>query len=357
MKIIEIPADERLRNKRKAALTRRRKAIGYGAFAVAILAVLCLVGALVCLVLTEAGERPDEVKTLLYILAGSFAGGAVLLGLLAFAFSKRSGAVYSAELDYRERCDGENSFFVGDGTLATFEENHLRLHAENGGQEQIFVPYSEMRFFSVCTRRAPREKGEWSVVMEIPVKYLSKDGEKDGEKPALVQADAKERLYRVLEENGLALVGERESAGSGKKFTPLQKYTFPDRAGRKRVLMQLILGAVCIGAGFGVAFFARTPGIILAVFGATLLGRAVWAYAAKKSVLSVYEEGMYWKEERRADSVFLKWEEITRISAEEKKGLSLLKVECAYGAYRFLSKEGVPEYIKEKHPEKCSEEK
>lgn len=355
MKTIEIPQDENLRLKRKKALTFQRKAEGICALIVAILAVLSLIGALVCLVLTETGERSGNAKTLLYILAGSFTGGAVLFALFALWFSKLSQNAYSAELDYRERCDGENSFFVGDGTLATFEENGIRLHAESGGKEEVTVPYSEMRFFSVCARRAPREKGEWSVVIEIPVKYLVKKRQPaEDEKPALVQTDAKERLYRCLEERGLELLGEKESAGSRKRFVPLKKFIFPEEAARKRALMLIGLGILALGFGIAVALLWQvTVGSIISVVGFFIGGRAVHSYILSKRVLAFYAEGVYWREKASADSVFLKWEEIGTISPDEKNGVSLLKIDCAYGAYHFMNKEGVFEYLKENRPEKC----
>ena len=357
MKEMSIPQDGAIQNKKKASYARKRKAGWVSAFAFGILAVLCLIGAIVCLILTEVGERSKATLTLLYILSGSFAGGAALFAAAAVLLSKLTQSVYKAELDYRERCDSENSFFVGDGTLATFEKDTLKIHAENGKGEEIKVPYAEIRFFSVCTRHLPREKGEWSVVFEVPAKYLAKAGE-PVERPALIQADAKERLYRCIEDLGLTILGERENtekAEKAKKFVPLKSFVFPDREGKKRALMQILIGVVAFGVGIGLAFWQLTIGCMLGVFGAFIGGRGVSSYIQKKSVLSFYEEGLYWKEEKRGDCVFLKWEEIESVSEEEKNGFQLLKVTCVYGSFYFLNREGVFEFLGQNHPEKCVE--
>ncbi|MDE6677288.1 MAG: hypothetical protein K2K12_06235, partial [Clostridia bacterium] len=199
------------------SFARRRKAGSISSLAFGVLAVLCLLGAIVCIVLTEIGERSKETETLLYILSGSFAGGAALFAAATVLISKIAHSVYQTELDFRERCDSENSFFVGEGTLATFEKDGLRIHAESGKGEAIKVPYSEIRFFSVCTRHLPREKGEWSVVIEVPAKYLAKAGESVEDGPALIQADAKERLYRCIENFGLTMIGGRENTEKRKR--------------------------------------------------------------------------------------------------------------------------------------------
>ncbi|MDE6059806.1 MAG: hypothetical protein K2G44_07215 [Clostridia bacterium] len=358
MKEIFVPSDGELQYKKKASFARRRKAGSISSLAFGVLAVLCLLGAIVCIVLTEIGERSKETETLLYILSGSFAGGAALFAAATVLISKIAHSVYQTELDFRERCDSENSFFVGEGTLATFEKDGLRIHAESGKGEAIKVPYLEIRFFSVCTRHLPREKGEWSVVIEVPAKYLAKAGEPVEDGPALIQADAKERLYRCIENFGLTMIGGREDtkkSEKGKKFSLLKSFVFPDRAGRKRILTQIILGVVAFALGIGLAFWQLTVGIILGVFGSFIGGRAVWSYIQKKSVLYFYEEGIYWKEEHKNDSVFLKWEEIESISEEEKKGYLFLKVTCPYGSFYFLSREGVMEFLGQNHPEKCVE--
>ena len=366
MKSIEIPQDLNERNSRGAAIARKCKASAFASFAFVILLILCLVGSLVCLVLTEIGERNENTKTLLYILSGSFLGGTLLFGFVAVCFSKLLQSLRQTELDYRERCDGENSFFVGEGTLATFEEDSLYLHEEDGAGKTVIIPYSELRFFSVCTRHAPRAKGEWSVVIEIPVKFLSKETPEDGERPIYVQTDAKDRLYRCLEEKGLTLLGENRDARKGnkaevKKFKRLKRFKFQGKNnGRKNTLMLLGLGVVLVGAGFGIAFWHMTVGTVIGVCGAIIVGRAFISFLGKQSALSVYEEGLYWKEgtgdfHAGTRGVFLKWEEIRSVKPVKQKGTDLLQVTCDYGSYYFLNKEGAFEYLRQLRPETCAE--
>ena len=355
MKEIVVPAGAEAQKKTGAKLTNHRKALSAVAFVVAILAVLCVIGALVSVFVMEFGTEDEAKKILCTILACSFVGGAVAFALLAYLFTKVSQNALLQELDYRERCDSENSFFIGDGTLATFQEDHLLIHAEEGDKETVSVPYSEMRFFSVCTRHAPREKGEWSVVIEIPAHYLAKKGQsKPNDPPALVQTDAKERLSRCLQAHGLTLLGEERREGKSEKFTPKRKFIFPDRAARKRSLLFAAVGLVLVGGGIGLAFWQIMIGTLLAVFGVFVITRALTGFRAAKSMLVFYEEGVYWREKRsRENSAFLKWEEIDTVSQTEKEGVALLKLQCAYGAYHFPYAEGMLEYIREAKPEKC----
>jgi hypothetical protein len=351
MKIYPVPADETVRVRRAAALARNRKLLGIFSVVFAISAVLCLIATLVTVVVVELGKKTESQITLLWILTGAFAAGAVIFAALGFFLSRAMQSAYAAELDYRERLNGENSFFVGDGTLATFEADALRIHAEGGGREDIRVPYAEMRFFSVCTRRLPKEKGERSVVMEVPVKYLAKKGKvRADDPPALIQADEKERLLECLQTHGLKLVGE-EPPQENRKFTLRRKFIFPDRAARKRSLIGIAIGALLLAGGIGAAFWQTTVGAILGVFGLFLIGRSSVSFAGAKRALCFYDEGVYWRERARTDCVFLKWNEILSVSQTEKDGVSLLKFECAYGAYHFANAAGAPEYLKEIKPD------
>lgn len=355
MKKIDVPASQEERAKTGAALARKRKAAAILTFVGGAVAALLLIGVLVVLLVLEfRGNSPAE-QPLLYALAGGFAGGSVAFALGALALGKAAKGADRAERDFRERCDGEESFFVGEGTLAAFEKESLRIHAEDGKGETIRVPFSEMRFFSVCTRRAPKEKGEWSVVFEIPIKYLAKKGKyKAGDPPALVQTDGKRRLYDCIANHALTLVGElpQENPPRG-KFERLKKYDFPDKRARNRALLLGGLGVVFIAAAVPVGIFMNvTAGSLFGVFGAFLLGRAGFAFAAAKSVLAFYREGLFWKEKNRAESMFLKWEEIVKISASEENGFSALDAECAYGAYHYPNPKGAMEFLKENFPDK-----
>lgn len=95
---------------------------------------------------------------------------------------------------------------------------------------------------------------------------------------------------------------------------------------------------------------------MLAVFGIFFAAKFTYNFFRAKSSLSVYREGLYWSEENRAERVFLKWEEIIKISAEEKDGLRFVRTECPYGAFRFPNAGGVYEEIERVFPEKCVKE-
>ncbi|MDE5897572.1 MAG: hypothetical protein K2H43_07145, partial [Clostridia bacterium] len=227
--------------------------------------------------------------------------------------------------------------------------------AEHGGREDILVHYGEIRFFSVCTRRAPRENGEWSVVFEIPVKYLAKKGKaKPNDPPALVQTDGKSRLYACLDRRGFELIGTLPpDKPENRKFVRLRKFVFPDRAARKRALALIVLGGVLIAAAVPAGIFLNvTAGALFGVIGAFLLGRSCASYAGAKSELAFYREGVFWREKNRADSVFLKWEDIVRVSPSEKDGYALLDVTCPYGVYHYPDPVGAEEFLKENFPDK-----
>ena len=351
MKPVTIPAERDKAIARGKTLTLGRKACTGAAFSLSIIIILLFIAAFVMVCINEFGQPSGETQTLLWILAGAFLGGAVLLVLPDIGLTRLATALHERELDYREQMDGENSFFVGEGTLATFGKDSLRIHAEAGGKEEIEIPYLEMRFFSVCVRHSPCEHGEWSVVIEIPARYLAKNP-KEGDPPALVQTDGKERLLHCLKAHGLELTGEEVHAGSRKKFTPRKKIVLPERSARKRALIFMGLGAVLMGAGIGVAFWQVTVGAVLAFVGATVSGKAFYSFLGAKRVLSFYDEGVFWKEKSRPDSVFLKWDEVVSVAKTEHGGVPLLKFSTAYGAYHFPAAEGAEDYLREHAEEK-----
>lgn len=330
----------------------------------AAVAALCLIGALVVLVMLGVGERNSDKDFLLSVLCGAFAGGLVVFALAGLGFFRLTANAEKAERDAAERADSEDSFFVGDGTLATFCDGYLLLHARGNDEkhrDKIKIPYADIRCFSVCTRRTPSEKGEWSVVFEIPVRYLAKSGKtKKDEPPALVQTDAKQRLYDCLKKYSLPLLGELpDGRKENKKFTCLKKIALPDEQKRKRAVVFAGVGFILAVVGIVLAFTLSSPyiGTIVAVFGAFVGGRAVASFAKAKSVLAFYEEGVYWREPNRYECVFLKWEEIKRISRDEKDGYPLLRFECEYGAYHFPDAKGAYAYLKERCAEKCGDDK
>lgn len=351
--------DQSSREKHKAALKRTRIFLNTVMFFCAAVAIASLIAMLVVVIMLSVGERSDEKDGLLTVLACSFASGAALFALLSYLFGRLVQRALYNELDFRERCDGENSFFVGEGTIATFLQSALLIHDELGKKrEEIRVPYAEIRLFSVCTRRRPREKGEWSVVIEIPVKYLAKEGKAGkNDPPALVQTDGKERLYACIEKSGLRLLGERPPRGAkreDKKFSRVKQYGLPDAQKRKRALMLSALGVAVIVAGALVGiFFNISLGAVLGVFGIFVAARALFAYVRAKATLAFYKEGMFWRESGRTESSFLKWEEIERVSLTQKDGMPLLKVHCIYGDYHFPAAGGAYGFLEENFPEKC----
>ncbi len=344
MKEIPVPADALAREKKAASLNRGYRAAYVLFYILLALSILALVGLVVVLLVFGLKEGGG---VLFYALLGSFSGAILVCSPCAYLMTKALDALLKRKTDYAERCDGEESFFVGDETLATFSGNELVLHRGGG---KIKVPYEDIRFFSVCTRRAPSERGEWSVIFEIPARYLSKKPEKNAP-PVLVQADAKERLYRTLQNHGLPLLGEQppKTKPSGKKFKRRFAFAIPDPRGRKRGVFQLIGGfALLVGGVLVAVFWQPTVGSVLAAVGVLLMLRGGGAFLRAKRMVALFDEGFYWKEESYADRVFLKWEEIVSV----KKDGEWLRVACAYGAYRF-PEAGSFEEIEREHPTLC----
>ena len=353
MKEIPVPGTYDAREKKKRNLRLGVRILGISAVIFAILAVLCLLGVFFSVIVAEFNRGAAH---LCYYLAAGFGGGGILFALLAFLMGKFSGKREILTADFCERCDGEDSFFVGDGTLATFEEGRLRLHDEDN-KTQIEIPYAELRAFSVCSRIRPCERGRWSVILEIPRRYIMKEGTfSESDPPALIQTDAKERLLSTLEKFGIELFGERQPSDmpTGKRFEPLKRYYLPDRRKRTRALLVGGLGLVAIAAGILLAFlFNVTAGVVCAVFGAFLLARSVIAFVQARGMLAVYREGIYWRETVRRESAFLKWEEVEHIERGEHKGFPVLTLHCIYADFYFPEADGVWEYLIETHREKC----
>ncbi len=370
MKVIPLPQTEAQQAKKRASLHRATVFYSVAVVVCAVAAILLALGLFVAVIVFEF---KDSLKSnLLYILVGSFAGGAWVTALAAFGLNVLGRKHRDAELDFCERCDGQESFYVGEGTLVTFEREGVRIHGERGGRE-VAVPYKEMRFFSVCTRKKPKESGEWSVVLEIPARYLARGGKAEkGEKPALVQADFKPRLFETLARHNLALLGERPAGYAAEnaenaaetakpaqkspqksKFTLLKKFDLPDRAKRKLAVMSLVAGGVLLVGGVLLAVFWQiVVGTLLAAIGFMLSGRAAVNFLGAKGTLGVYEEGLFWRDTNRVDSVFLKWEEIQKLTIEPNNGFALFRAECAYGAYHFPAVGGAEEFLRAKYPEK-----
>lgn len=325
-------------------------------WAIIIIAVLCLIGIIVSLVFIGL-NRFDPV--LIGCMCGGFVAGAAIFGGLGFLCYRHCEALASEELDVLEREDGEHSFYVGEGTLATFERGELRIHSGEGAKgRRVIVPYGSIKFYSVCTRRMPREKGEWSVVMEIPAHYLAKGGKpRLSDPPALIQTEGKKRLYDTMKEFGLTLIGEQPKEEiENKKFERVTKFYLADTQKRNRALVLILAGLLFIVGGFFSALLWETTiGAVISVVGIYLFIRALIAYVRAKAEFSIYKEGIYYSEPSGIDNAFLKWEEFSDVCIFEQEEKQYLRVQCAYGTYDFPMFKGVVEYLVEHYPEKCKE--
>lgn len=329
--------------------SRLKKLCMRSGMALAVLGLLCLGGLVVSLLLLGL----KETRLSLYaILCGSFAGGAVLFGLCGLLLLRRGEFYAKAETDALERADSEESFFVGEDTLARFGEAALVISGAKGSK--ISIPYEEISFFSVCARTKPADGGERSVLMQFPAHYLDGKGGKD-EPPVLIRTDAKERLFACLKAHGLTVTGELPQEGKVmKSYTRMQKFVLPLPEKRKHALIMTLVGAAAFCAGIGVAFWQATVGCLIAFIGGYMCMRGVIALLKAKRVLAVYEEGIFLKEPNRAESCFLKWEEIDRAHPAKERE-DVLRIECPYGAYEFPCPAGAYEFLREHFPDKCKE--
>lgn len=364
-------------------LNRKRRRVNAFFWTLAILAVGCLIGFLFCIIMMGLGSG----DLLLYgILSACFFAAAGLFGLCAYPCFLHSDRLAAAELDALEREDDPFSFFVGEGTLATFRKEDLYIHGgetvEEDGEgdgdyeivhkkKSVVIPYFDVKFFSVCTRRYPAEGGKWSIVMQIPARYFNKGAVRDAQ-PLLVQTDGKERLYRRMEELGLKAEGEpykRELPADGsepkenvqqekakQKYTRLQKFELPDRTKRSRAFLLLIFGVLFLAGGIlSVIFWDVSVGSVIILVGGYMGVRALIAYLRAKAQFSIYREGIYYKEPTDVDSVFLKWEEFSSVCRVVRDGKDRLRAQCPYGAYDFPVFEGAYEAILKLHPEKAQD--
>ncbi len=357
MKEVPVSAEHSVNGKRKNSLKRTRIFCGVLVYICAVLAIGCLIGIVVAVMMLNFGARTTARDTLCYILLGAFVGGAALSALCAYLLSKLLTAASVRELDFRERVDSEESFFAGEGTFLTFEEKGIRLHDEVGEtHEAVCVPYAEMKFISVCTRKKPAERGEWCVAVEIPVRYLAKKGAKPENGPVLIQVDAKDRLYRAIEKHGQKLRGELppEEKPDGKKFVPLKNFYLPNRKKRKRALIGICISAALLVGAIPIGIFASlSVCALLAAAGLFLGGRSIWSYLRAKAVLGVYGEGIYWRESSGQERLFLKWGDIVGVAQFERKGFPLIEFHCEYGNYTVPAAEGAMELIGKVRKESC----
>lgn len=330
-------------NQRYHVCAKVWSAVGFTLIGIALLA---MAGMIITLVMFGLWE---EKLMLLGILSAGFLGVAASFGIFGFLAIQRSVFFRERELDALERADSEDSFFVGDGVLATFAEKQLFIRG-SVERHEIGIPYEKVRVFSLCSRRKPREKGQWSVLIEVPAEYVSKKAK--NEPPVLIQTDGKERLYRSLQKRGLTLLGEQPKAQrTDRRYSYVKSFSLPDPAKRKRALLFLLLGAAITAAGVGVCFALLPLGAAAIAVGLYVLGRSALSYTRSKRTLAFFKEGLYLKEPNTQENLFLKWEEISAFSASEDKGV--IRAECLYGGYDLPGPAGAYDYIRETFPEKC----
>ncbi len=355
MKEIPLPASDGARLKIKNSLRRQSVFWNVAFYLFTALAVVGLIGLVVAVILSEF--RKDMGGVLIGALLGGFAGGCVLGTVGALLSARCIRGTDEKRLDFSERCDSPESFYVGEGTLATFAEKELVLHGEERSSKAIRIPYAETKFYSVCVRRAPRERGEWSIVIGLPACYLAKDGGKGSRELVYVQTDDKPRLVDTIAARGLTLLGEKRGDGKG-KFTLKAKYYLPIPAKRRRAILIAAVGGAVAIAGVPVAIWLETGiGSILTVLGLVAAGRGMMSFAGGKNAVLVYEEGIFYRPGGIATSeeggrMFLKWEEIERLSRETVRDADVIKVQCPYGVYHLPAVGDLFEYLKTLHPEK-----
>lgn len=359
MKQIALPQEESARKKRARSLRLKRKIANAAVLVFAIIAIACLIGVLICAVLLQTGDRTAERDFLFYLLTGIFAACAVVLAFAAFGVGVLGQHIQNAEMDYLERCCGEDCFYVGEGTVAQFGEKELfiRSESEKYKKTRIYVPYHDIVFHSVCTREKPREKGKWSVVLEIPSHYVMKRGDSP---KAFVETQGKERLYNTLAARGLQLKGEsplREGEKRpDKRYKATTKLVLPDAKKRRHNLIMMGVSALMVVVGIVISVFwgdMTMPGALVSVLGIAMLARGTHGFVQAKGMLALGENGLYWKESGAAvgEKIFLKWEVIDKIKYETIADKRYLAVVCPYGTYHLPDIAGAYEWIEKIRPE------
>ncbi len=323
------------------------------------LCIACVIGLIVCIVLF--GLKKDANNYLLLAITLGASAGTAAFALAGVGLSKLS-LIYAARLrDVKERSVSEESFFAGENTLATFQKEGLLLHSTEKEKTKVFVPFNELRVFSVCTRARAREKGEWSIVLEIPMRFLAKDKKAQKElPPALIELEHKPRLLAVLNKFHVSVSGEERREGEKQPFTLVKKFSRPVAKKRKRALILAALGAILFGGGIALSFTLSVPfGAILITFGFFIAARGCASFLFEKTKVAVFREGIYWnkKEGAPARGTFLKWSEVRRIYVREEKEERVLALDCDYGAYDCPLLAGVMECVTQTVPELMEKEK
>lgn len=322
----------------------RRKACYAISWALIALSVLCVLGLLVCLVLF--GFNMGGRDTLFLILSGTFLGGTVVFALFGVWTSRVTVRLLFLERDMDERAISEESFFAGEGVFATFTQNCLTFGKGTGAE--IAVPYSQIRATRVCKRTAPRMKGEWYILLQIPTCYLSKKGEGDELLP--VQFDYKQRLLDCIERYEIPLDGEekKDAKGTFKKVKRFQKW---DKGSCVKYLIEFGVGAFLFFLGIGLTYFLpnATFGAVILAIGGLFAVKSGFSLFRSKYLLVAYEEGFYKKANGEVNA-FFRWEEIRHVSKKREGENDYLVFDCGYGDFICREVDGFFEYVSQKFP-------
>lgn len=327
-------------------------------WAFVVLCIACVLGLIVCIVVF--GLKQDADGTLLLILTIGAAAGTVAFALAGVGLSKLSLHYALRERDVKELAVSEDSFFAGEGTFATFQKEGVLLHSIEQDKTKIFVPYSEMRVFTVCTRARARDKGEWSVVLEIPMRYLTKDKEAQTQSPALIELTYKPRLLASLQKYGVTVLGEEKGEEGKEAFEKIAKFTRHVPEKRKRALISVGVCVALWGVGLALLFTRSVSvsfGVIPMILGVSVAAREIASFFFEKAVVAVYREGIFWRSRKgEPRGTFLKWTEVKRVYVREEKEESVLVLDCGYGAYDCPLLNGVSECVAKTIPDLVEEE-
>lgn len=328
---------------------------------VGTLVVLLLIGMIGCIISVIIAETrlgtPEE--------DGAWVAAAVFIAVLFLSIALflpvyRFGA--SSRLRYedeRERLDSEESFFVGENLLFTFGENGATIHNETAGGEEISVsiPYSDIACFDFWLRRTPKAKGERSILVKIPAKYLSKDPKERSGEPSLVTMTYKQRLLDAIDRHSVSLT--RCCEGCAKNTKKLFSVTAKSSdVASKSSAVSVVAGGLLIVAGVVLAFLLESAvlGVALAVFGAILCGKSVFSLLRNgKTGLVVSAAGVWWREANQYDSLFLRWEDVSCVKLHRHGGETYVAFVCPFGSYYFPDIDGLSGFLRERFSEKWAD--
>ncbi len=331
---------------------RRSKVARIATWALIALVVLCFIGLVVAVIMAEVSREDAARVSVCYIISFSCMGG-LFVGIGgAVLFFKLGERFRAQEADARERADSEESFFIGEKMLFTFREGEGYIHAEDGSEEfrAVSVPYSELKFYTVNLRRSPKKKGEKSVLVAIPAYVLSKKKADKGAKPTLLMMEHKPRLMDCMQKRGVQLISADDDSP-----LPKPQKVMHIRSGRSKKPMSLFFGIVLIVGGILLAIFGgqmQMIGYLLLVFGIFSSTRGVIGLVRGGSGFTVYEDGIFWKEENRFESMYLRWSELIGYSRISHEKQYFVEFSCAYGEYYYPDTEGLYETLVSRFPEK-----